>query len=147
MALGLPARAELPAAPPDCEHHLLSLDADGTVVAGSMAALESALQDGRAVHIGFRLADDGEYAAGDGWYLTHWIAAHEMSLMGGHVFTKALRVHRHLPNGELDADDLTGASDLIVSLIGSDGTLVARHEGEKLPRPRRMDSWWCAVAE
>ncbi len=25
---------------------------------------------------------------------------------------------------------------------GRDGTLVARHEGEKMPRARQMDSWW-----
>ena len=95
------------------------------------------------MRIGFRLAED----ASGGWYLTHWIEPYDMDLMGGNIFTKAPRVHRNMPDGELDEADLTGETDLIVSLIGTDGTLVARYSGENMPRAREMDSWWCAVGE
>lgn len=129
--------AEEPA-PGACMGHLATVEPDGTVAAGSLAALRSAIGSGERVRVGWSLDFDGDARAD----LVHWADPGFLSLLDGHVFAQVATIQRQTPHPGSGQITLSDEDQTWTGLIGTDGSLQGRFAGGA-PHSMRVRSWWC----
>jgi hypothetical protein len=122
-----------------CARLLVAISSDGSVVAGSRAALADSVQSGHSIRVGFGLGE-GETS---GFFLTHWFEAQFLTVLAGHVFTQTPIIHRQRPQSEAPDITLTSEPMRWVATLGTNGRLHSRFLEEEEIGHHRVDSWWC----
>ena len=121
------------------DNHLLSVNGEGEILAGSKAALASAVEKGRAIRVGFGL---GEGETG-GYYLTHWFEAQFLTVLGEDVFTQTPQIHRQRPDAKASDITFPDKAQLWVATMGTNGKLYSRFLDDEKPNEHNVTSWWC----
>lgn len=125
-----------------CRGHLATIEADGTVSAGSKDALRAAARAGLPLRVGWHIGGASDERRGIG----HWADARFVSDFGGEVFAQIADIQKQVPQGaatriELGAGRWTG-------LLASTGALEGRFEGapDEPPVSVKVKSTWCLDA-
>lgn len=109
------------------------------MTAGSKKALVDAVESGHAIRVGFGL---GQGTTG-GYYLTHWIEAHFLTVLGENVFTQTPIIHRQRPDAEKGDMTFPEKPETWVGTIGTNGLIHSRFLESDTVGTREVASWWC----
>lgn len=123
---------------PQCAGHLLTVNVDGVVEAGSKIALQQAVMQGHSLRVGWRLDDQ----QGDP-VMIHWADAGFLSLFEGEVFAQMQPIHRQVPQRGHARINLSSELQHWTGLIGTNGLLVNRMDSRTQTGERKVKSWWC----
>ncbi len=123
---------------PQCTGHLLTVNADGTVQAGSKTALQQAVMQGQSLRVGWRLDDQQGKPV-----IIHWADAGFISLFEGEVFAQIQSIHRQVPQRGHAQIHLSSELQHWTGLIGTNGVLVNRMDNRAQTGERKVKSWWC----
>ena len=135
--------ATAPAAPAPtdtCSSLLLTVEADGTVSAGSKDRLRQAARAGLPLRIGWHVG--GPTADRKG--IDHWADAAFVSEFGGDVFAQVAAIQKQVPQA---ADGrIALAAGRWTGLLGSNGSLEGFFEGGEATPSVKVRQTWCVDA-
>lgn len=119
-------------------NHLITIEPDGSISAGSKQALRAAYRAGLPIRVGwaFDFNQDGKPE------LSHWADAIFLTEFEGEIFTQVTEIHRQTP--------LPGKAHVVLNpkmqrwtgLLGSNGILEGRFNDAEEPNQMRVKSWW-----
>lgn len=123
-----------------CADVLLQRDAQGAVVAGSTAALVSAVQRGERLRVGWQLGPAA-------YTLVHWAEPSFLSVFGGVVYAQlpAIHVQRAVGGDDTRVELFGDRADHWHGLLGSDGMLSGRHGADGAIESQRVAQQWCRL--
>jgi hypothetical protein len=132
LALAAPVHAE-----DVCRGHLVTIEPDGTVSAGSMDALRAAVRAGQPLRLGWHVGGPSEERRG----VSHWADAGFVSEFGGEVFAQLVDIQKQVP--QRDETRIALAPGRWTGLLGTTGALEGHFDsGEAMP-PAKVGSVWC----
>jgi len=125
----------------NCNALLLSMNANGQVVAGSKKALLAAAERGEALKVGWRIG----WGKGPNDNVLHWANAVFVTVFEGEVFAQMPPIHAQAPIPGKGHVVLTKAAHTWTASIGSDGQMVSRFNDEAEVDTRTVEQSWCLV--
>jgi hypothetical protein len=128
------------AQPLTCSSGLLaSIAADGSVVAGSKAALRQAANEGLPMRVGWALDADGDSTPD----VAHWSDAAFLTLFEGEVFAQVPDIQRQQPVRSQARVRLAAGRQRWSAVLGSTGRLEGHFDDGSEPSTMRVASVWC----
>ncbi len=125
-----------------CEgRHLATVEADGSVSAGSHAALLAAARAGAILRVGWRLG-----ASRTAPVLIHWQDARFVTVFEGQVFTQVGGIRAQTPMRDRAHIVLTPDGASWTGSLGSNGKLVSSYSTDGKPTEIAVVSHWCFAA-
>ena len=125
-----------------CSGHLVTIESDGTVSAGSKDRLKGAVRAGHPLRIGWHVGGPADERKG----VDHWTDAGFVSEFGGEVFAQLLDIQKQVPQG--NASRIALAPGRWTGLLGTTGTLEGFFEGipGDPPPTAKIGSTWCLAS-
>lgn len=117
------------------ERHLATIEADGSVSAGSLDRLRSQASAGERLYVGWEIARPGEPPI-----VKHWQDAQFITLFENIVFTQ---VSGWRQDPEVGKGQIQLPAGQWTSLLSSDGQLLTRMTDHPEPIRIRVRSFWC----
>lgn len=121
--------------------HLATVEADGSVSAGSHAALLAAALDGASLRVGWQLG-----ASRTEPVLTHWQDARFVTVFEGQVFTQIGDIRAQTPMRDRAHIALTPDGATWSGSLGANGKLVGSYSTEAKPTEIAVVSHWCLAS-
>lgn len=123
-----------------CDNHLVTIEKDGSVSAGSKKSLIAAYRKGAPIRVGWELDwdDDGKSD------ITHWTFSHFLSEFEGEIFAQIPMIQQQRPRrGEANIV-FPDKNQEWYGILRSDGQLSGRYsEREGMSKSYRVRSVWC----
>ncbi len=128
-------------AEPDPSHLLARVEPDGTISAGSKAALRQAVEAGRAIRVGWALDfnNDGRVD------LVHWANASFLTVLGDEVYAQIppIREQGGARKGDKVVIQLAESSRRWYGLLGTNGVLEGAFDDNSPKQVVPARIWWC----
>jgi hypothetical protein len=119
--------------------HLATIEADGTVSAGTKEALRRAAALGQPLRIGWMLDPDGDGLAD----VSHWSDGGFVSAFEGEVFVQIDDIQRQQPLRGQRRIALPQGRQRWSAILGTTGTLEGHFDDGSTPTTTRVRSTWC----
>ena len=130
-------------AQPACgAQHLVTINADGAIEAGSRDRLRSAIGDGRPIRVGWSLDADADGRP----EITHWADAGFLSAFEGEVFAQIDDIQRQQPVRGQARIAMPAARQRWTGILGTTGVLEGHFDDGSAVPTTRVRSTWCLDA-
>lgn len=128
-------------AEPDASRLLARVEPDGTVSAGSKEALRQAVEDGKAIRVGWAL-DFNQDGRAD---LVHWADATFLTVFGSEVYAQIspIREQGGARKGEKVVLQLAESSRRWHAILGTNGILEGAFDDNSPKESLSVRIWWC----
>jgi hypothetical protein len=140
--LSLFSLSDAMAQPAACVGHLLTLAPDGTVRAGSRAALIDAVRSGAPIRVGWSI-DANQDGVPE---VRHWADAAFLSEWQGEVFAQLDDIARQSPRTGPVRIELPPGGHRWSGLLGTTGVLHGAFTDGSAPTDTRVDTTWCLAS-
>lgn len=124
-----------------CPELLATIQADGSVTAGSLKNLKQAYRAGEKLRVGWEIDWDHDGRID----ITHWADASFLSEYKGTIGTQIASIRRQIPDPDSAAVGLDPGGAIWTGLIDTRGRLQGSYDDGEI-KEQKVRSHWCATA-
>lgn len=128
---------------PQCPYSLLKTGWDGEVISGSVNTLSETIASGEKIRVGWAI-DTNKNKKAD---VVHWSEAVFLSVVAGKVSAQVESIHQQTPTLQSGKVSLSESFERWHGMIGSDGLLQGRFEGNEKINTQQVYAVWCSEAD